>query len=55
MHVYRGFKILLFFEADEKSFHKFLPGNQTQASPHQEMQNTTCSLILSHMILEHLH
>lgn len=28
-------KYFCFFEADEKSFHKFLPSNETQSSPHR--------------------
>lgn len=40
LHSYRGFKIFLLFEADEKSFLKFLPSNENQSSPHQEIQGT---------------
>ena len=40
LHLYSGFKIFLLFEADEKTFLRFLPSNQTQSSPHQEIQGT---------------
>lgn len=29
LHLYTSFKIFLLFEADEESFHKFLPSNET--------------------------
>lgn len=40
LHLYRGFKIFLLFEADEKSFIKFLPSNEDWSSPHQEIRGT---------------
>lgn len=39
-------------EADEKNFHKFLPSNETQSSPHQDMQSPPGSLF--HLVSQEL-
>lgn len=48
LHLYRGFKIFLLFEADEKNLRKFLLSNKTQPPPQEmESKSTPCSLSFS--------